>query len=87
MEKAQVKKFGRQISFVYLLAIIHIILSVLGLLLNKYHFRSDYFFYSIIGLNVMALICFQPWQIMRYLNEGYGYKQVLNEIDRSNKNV
>jgi len=89
MEKSKLLKFHSQLSNIYVLAIIHIILSVIGLLLNYFCLKSDYLLFSIIGLNILALISFEPWKISKYLNEGYGYFQSIESISKNkgDKNV
>jgi hypothetical protein len=79
MEKTRLSSFNKQLSRVYSLAILHIILSFAGLLLNYLRLNSQYLYFSIITLNLVALFCFEPWKIMGYLNQGYGYKQGLAE--------
>ena len=80
MEKQRLSAFHTQLSRIYCLAIVHIILSVIGLMLNYTRLNSDYLYLAIITLNIMALFCFEPWKIMGYLNKGYEYKQGLEAI-------
>jgi hypothetical protein len=80
MEKQKLRSFNKQLARIYWLALIHVIISVIGLLLNYVRLNSDYLYFAIIGLNVIALFCFEPWRIMNYLNEGYGYKQGLETL-------
>lgn len=86
MEINQIRKFNSQISRMYVLAIIHVILSAIGLMLNYCQVKSDYLFFSIVALNIVALICFQPWQIMRYLHEAYGYERLIGSMQQKRGN-
>ncbi len=80
MEKQKLSSFNKQLSRMYSLAIIHVIISVIGLMLNYVRLNSSYLYFAIITLNVIALICFEPWKIMGYLNEGYSYQKGLEVI-------
>ena len=80
MEKQRLSAFHTQLSRIYCLAIVHIILSVIGLMLNYTRINSDYLYFAIITLNLVALFCFEPWKIMGYLNKGYEYKQGFDAI-------
>ncbi len=81
MDKQRLKSFNKQLARIYWLALIHIIISVVGVALNMLQFHHNTILYiGIFGLNAIALICFEPWRIMAYLNEGYGYKQGLEAI-------
>jgi len=89
MEKQKLRSFNEQLSRTYCLAIIHIVISIIGFILNYCKFNSDYLYFTIIILNTVALFCFEPWKIMGYLNQGYGYKQGLETIEQEKgvKNV
>ncbi len=80
MEKQKITLYTRQLMRMYSLATLHLMISALGLALNHYRLNSDYLFFSIIGLNLMALVCFKPWRIASYLREGYGHQQGLEAV-------
>lgn len=85
MEKQRLKEFTSQVSKMYALAMIHIVASLAGIMLNYLGMNNPFVYYAIIFLNLIALKCFEPWQITRYLNEGYGYKRVLESIAQEKK--
>jgi hypothetical protein len=86
MEKSVISSFNTQLSRMYSLAIINIMLSITGLALNYFQFNHNPCLYVGIFLNLIALFCFQPWKIMGYLNTGYGYKKGLETIEQK-KNI
>jgi len=82
MEKRTLRSFNKQLSRMYCLLILHIFISIVGLAFNYLRLHSTYLYCSIFALNAVALCCFQPWKIMGYLNEGYGYQEGMKVIDK-----
>lgn len=83
MEKQRLSAFNSQLSRIYCLAIIHIILSAIGAIFNCCTLNSWFVYCAILIMNILAItvvVYLEPWKIMGYLNEGYGYKQGLNTI-------
>lgn len=82
MERSRMIGMNRQLSRIYSLAILHVILSCIGLFLTYFHLQSYFLFFAILGLNVIALFCFEPWKIAGYLHKGYEYKKGLDSLTK-----
>jgi len=85
MEKRIIRSFNKQLSRIYCLLILHIFISVIGLVFNYLRLHSAYLYCSIFALNAVALYCFQPWKIISYINEGYGCKKGLEAMEGDRK--
>ncbi len=69
MEKKITSSFNTQLSRMYSLAIVNIVLSIIGLILNFYHFNHNKILYVSIFVNAISLIFFYPWRMSGCLNK------------------
>lgn len=82
MEKERLRELTRQVSRMYALLLIHIVASVAGLALNYMGMNNPFVYYAILFLNLTAVWCFEPWKIISWMNDCYGYRKGLEAIEK-----
>lgn len=69
------KRFNCQIQRMYTLAIFNIIVAVFGLVFNYYRFNINFsLFCVVLFINAVAVVFYQPWKIMAYMQKGREFK-------------
>lgn len=85
VEKQKVIGFAKQLSRICSLIILNMFLCIAGILLNQFGGQSFLLYFIIFSLNFTAFWFFEPFKIIKYLNEGYGYKRSLEIISANNE--
>jgi hypothetical protein len=85
MEKSEILSFNRQLSRVYSLVILNVMLLVSALVLNYYCLNNNKFLYVALTLNLIALILFKPWKLMREVRELFACQRILVELTKVKK--
>ena len=83
MEKKDVLSFNRHISRIYSLVILNLMLFIGALILNYYCLNNNKFLYTGLTLNLIALILFKPWTLMRGVRELFACKRMLEDITKT----
>jgi len=82
LEKPKLTAYFGQLGWLYSLSILHIFVFIVGLISMTYGLGWDQYIYpSLIVLNAIILLYYQPWQIMGALNEGLEYKRGMQTLD------
>jgi hypothetical protein len=82
LEKPKLTAYFGQLSRMYSLSIIQIFTSISGLISIHLGLGWEWFVYpSLIVLNAVALIYYEPWKIMGALNEGLEYKRGMQTME------
>ena len=80
MEKKDVLWSNRQLSRTYSLFIINFMLLISAIALNYCHLNNNKILYVGIALDIVALIFFKPWKMIRHVRELYTCQKMLKEI-------
>ena len=83
MEKQEVLSSNRQLSRVYSLIIINLMLLISSVALNYFHLNNNKALYLGIAFDVLALIYFKPWSIMRDMRELFACQRMLEDITKT----
>ena len=83
MEKKEVLASNHQLSRVYSLIIINFMLLVAAVALNYFHLNNNKVLYIGIAFDVIALIYFKPWSIMRDMRELFACQRMLEDITKT----
>jgi len=83
MEKKEVLSFNRQMSRIYSLVILNVMVFIGALILNYYCLNNNKFLYTGLALNLIALILFKPWTLMRQVRELFACKRMLEDITKT----
>lgn len=82
MEKKEVLSFNRQMSRIYSLIILNLMILLSGVALNYFHLNNNKVLYFGIALDVLALSLFKPWTLMRDVRELFACKRMLEDITK-----
>lgn len=85
MEKKEVLSFNRHLSRIYSLVILNVMIFVGALILNYCCFNNNKLLYTGLALNLIALILFKPWTIMRGIRELFACQRMLEELTKVKK--
>jgi len=83
MEKKEMLSFNRQLSRIYSLIILNFMVLISAVALNYFHLNNNKILYVGIALDVLALILFKPWTMMRWARELFACKRMLEEITKT----
>ncbi len=81
MTTKSLNSYFNQLSSMYSLSILHILVSLVGILSNYFDVDSTFSLFSaIFVINIIGLIYFEPLEIMKALMEGFEYKQGMKSL-------
>ncbi len=80
MKIDKTRHYNHQMMHIFTLLIAQGMLSIMGIALSLFHFNNIFLFVGILTLNIVGLILFQPFQIMKYLRERVEFKRGLEAI-------
>ncbi len=81
MTTDKTRHYNHQMMHIFTLLIAQGMLSTIGIALSLFHLNNNIFlFVGILTLNIVGLILFQPFQIMKYLRERVEFKRGLEAI-------
>ncbi len=83
MEKKEVISSNHELSRAYSLFIIILMLLISAVALNYFHLNNNKILYVAIIVDVLALIFFKPWKMMRDMRELYACQRMLEEITKT----
>lgn len=87
MDKKQIKSFNRNMSHIYSLVILNVMIFTGSLVLNYCHLNNNKFLYLGLAMNTVALILFKPWALMREVRELFACKRMLEGITQKKVEV